>query len=359
MWEKSANRVIPAASNNSTLNATWIHARDGTTVISSDPWLETHREHLKHRYSRFQDAVLNIDSLGGLDVFSRGYEVYGFTREIVNGRIGIRYREWAPGARDLSLIGDFNSWDPAATSLTRDTFGVWTAFLPDPSPDCEAIPHNSFVRLSVVIADGSRVNRLPAYIRYAVYDEKLNEYVGKYWHPPPSDRHAWRHERISSHVAANYVGVLGCARIPSRSAWLGTVGPTEAEIYGLSSSSGDNNNSSSKQSPGEEQVLAVAYSKALTRNSTIVADVERALASAAVIPERTSSGSGSADPAAAGIRIYESHIGMAGEEGKVSSYREFATNVLPRIKKLGYNCGTFFTVYNVPSAPCTHTRDSP
>ena len=35
--------------------------------------------------------------------------------------------------------------------------------------------------------------------------------------------------------------------------------------------------------------------------------------------------------------IYECHIGMAGEEGKVSSYREFRENVLPRIKELGYN----------------------
>lgn len=35
--------------------------------------------------------------------------------------------------------------------------------------------------------------------------------------------------------------------------------------------------------------------------------------------------------------IYECHIGMAQEEGKVGSYQEFTENVLPRIKKLGYN----------------------
>ena len=37
------------------------------------------------------------------------------------------------------------------------------------------------------------------------------------------------------------------------------------------------------------------------------------------------------------LLIYEAHIGMAGEEGKVSSYKEFEKNVLPRIKKDGYN----------------------
>ncbi len=35
--------------------------------------------------------------------------------------------------------------------------------------------------------------------------------------------------------------------------------------------------------------------------------------------------------------IYECHIGMAQEKGEVGTYRDFRKNVLPRIKKLGYN----------------------
>ena len=35
--------------------------------------------------------------------------------------------------------------------------------------------------------------------------------------------------------------------------------------------------------------------------------------------------------------IYECHIGMAQEEGKVGSYKEFEENILPRIRDLGYN----------------------
>ena len=37
------------------------------------------------------------------------------------------------------------------------------------------------------------------------------------------------------------------------------------------------------------------------------------------------------------LYIYEAHVGMAQEEGKVGTYREFAKYVLPRIKKAGYN----------------------
>lgn len=35
--------------------------------------------------------------------------------------------------------------------------------------------------------------------------------------------------------------------------------------------------------------------------------------------------------------IYEAHIGMAQEDGKVGTYKEFTDNVLPKIKDLGYN----------------------
>ena len=32
-------------------------------------------------------------------------------------------------------------------------------------------------------------------------------------------------------------------------------------------------------------------------------------------------------------RIYEAHVGMAGQDAKVSTYREFADDILPRIAK--------------------------
>jgi len=46
--------------------------------------------------------------------------------------------------------------------------------------------------------------------------------------------------------------------------------------------------------------------------------------------------------------IYECHIGMAQEEGKVGSYEEFRVNVLPRIKKLGYNAIQIMAVMEHP-----------
>ena len=46
--------------------------------------------------------------------------------------------------------------------------------------------------------------------------------------------------------------------------------------------------------------------------------------------------------------IYESHVGMATEELRVGTYREFADNVLPRVKALGYNTVQLMAVMEHP-----------
>lgn len=46
--------------------------------------------------------------------------------------------------------------------------------------------------------------------------------------------------------------------------------------------------------------------------------------------------------------IYEAHVGMASEEGKVASYTEFRDNILPRIKKAGYNVVQLMAIMEHP-----------
>lgn len=46
--------------------------------------------------------------------------------------------------------------------------------------------------------------------------------------------------------------------------------------------------------------------------------------------------------------IYEAHVGMASEEGKVASYAEFRDNILPRIKKAGYNVVQLMAIMEHP-----------
>jgi 1,4-alpha-glucan branching enzyme len=49
-----------------------------------------------------------------------------------------------------------------------------------------------------------------------------------------------------------------------------------------------------------------------------------------------------------GIRIYESHVGMATEEPKVGSFAEFRINVLPYIAQLGYNAVQLMAIMEHP-----------
>jgi 1,4-alpha-glucan branching enzyme len=48
------------------------------------------------------------------------------------------------------------------------------------------------------------------------------------------------------------------------------------------------------------------------------------------------------------LRIYEAHVGMASEEGKVAGFPEFTADVLPRIAALGYNTVQLMAVMEHP-----------
>ena len=45
---------------------------------------------------------------------------------------GARFGVWAPNARRVSVMGDFNGWNPDANVLTpRESSGIWEGFVPD------------------------------------------------------------------------------------------------------------------------------------------------------------------------------------------------------------------------------------
>lgn len=59
------------------------------------------------------------------------YEKMGAHKATVNGKEGTHFAVWAPNAKAVSVIGDFNKWDPSANKMSvMSGSGVWTLFIP-------------------------------------------------------------------------------------------------------------------------------------------------------------------------------------------------------------------------------------
>lgn len=228
---------------NTTKNAL---AADGTGIIATDPWLAPYADRLRDRFAHYLHLKSRIEETGGLmGQISQGHRYFGLNRGEKDGQPGVWYREWAPGANYLGLIGDFNGWDRGANPLERDDWGVWSLFLSDTEHQHRLI-HGSRVKVHVGSADGG-MDRIPAYIRRVVQEEGSPHFVGQFWDPP--ELSPWKR------------------RLPMRKG---------------------------------------------------------------------------------GLRIYEAHVGMAQEEGRVGTYAEFAQNILPRIAGLGYNAVQLMAVQEHP-----------
>jgi 1,4-alpha-glucan branching enzyme len=61
----------------------------------------------------------------------RLYEKLGAHVTTIEGTPGVIFGVWAPNADDVSVVGDFNRWDPTATPLRpRASSGIWEGFVP-------------------------------------------------------------------------------------------------------------------------------------------------------------------------------------------------------------------------------------
>ncbi|KAF9373256.1 alpha-1,4-glucan branching enzyme, partial [Podila verticillata] len=208
-------------------------APDGTGVIELDPWLEPYRGALKHRYAAYQTWKNTIAKEGGYEKFSRGYERFGFQVE----KNGITYREWAPNAVEAFLFGEFNDWNATSHPMKKNEYGVFEIFVPNNANGAPAIQHNTKVKITMIKPDGTRIDRLPAWILRVTQDLSVSpNYEAVFWNPPK--RYQWKNK---------------------------------------------------------------------------------------------------APPKPRSLKVYEAHVGIATTEGRVGQFTEFTANVLPRIKKLGYN----------------------
>ena len=61
----------------------------------------------------------------------RAYEKLGAHRRDVDGVSGVHFAVWAPNAEHVSVIGDFNGWDPVSHPMrSLGVSGIWETFVP-------------------------------------------------------------------------------------------------------------------------------------------------------------------------------------------------------------------------------------
>ncbi len=83
------------------------------------------------------DAYRFGQVLGELDVYLIGegrhlrlYEKFGAHPATMDGVAGTSFVVWAPSARRVSVVGDFNAWDGRRHPMRERTGGVWEIFVP-------------------------------------------------------------------------------------------------------------------------------------------------------------------------------------------------------------------------------------
>ncbi|HTG88713.1 MAG TPA: 1,4-alpha-glucan branching protein GlgB [Vicinamibacterales bacterium] len=62
----------------------------------------------------------------------RAYEKLGAHQREVDGQLGVHFAVWAPNADKVSVIGDFNGWNPASHPMrSLGVSGIWEIFVPN------------------------------------------------------------------------------------------------------------------------------------------------------------------------------------------------------------------------------------
>ena len=211
-------------------------------LVKDDPYLTDYEPELLARLDRYKQLLKSIKKeSGSLKKFANAHKHLGFNYD--KRKKGWYYREWAPAAEALHLVGEFNNWNRESHPLQKKEEGIWEIFLADKEDNFQ---HGQLYKVLVTSQQGKR-ERIPAYAQRVVQDNNSPNFTAQHWHK----EFDWQGDEF------------------------------------------------------DVKQIEIPY-------------------------------------------IYESHVGMAVEEERVGTYKEFTENVLPRLKKLGYNCVQLMAVQEHP-----------
>ena len=145
-------------------------------LIKNDPWLEPYSDAIAGRYQHALNKKAELTNKGKqtLSDFASGHLYFGLHRTPK----GWTFREWAPNATHIYMVGTFNHWEEKdAYKLKKLKNGNWEINLPE-----DAIRHGDLYKLNVYW-DGGQGERIPAWATRVVQDEQTKIFSAQVWAP--------------------------------------------------------------------------------------------------------------------------------------------------------------------------------
>lgn len=153
-------------------------------LIRKDPYLLDYAEAIKGRHEHALDKLKQLTNNGKktLTDFANGHNYYGLH---CNSRNWI-FREWAPNATAIYLIGDFNNWQetPEFQAQKDSKTGDWVLKLP-----LKALRHGDYYKLKIYW-EGSSGERIPAWAQRVVQDVNTKVFSAQVW--KPTETYQWK-----------------------------------------------------------------------------------------------------------------------------------------------------------------------
>ena len=144
-------------------------------IIKNDPWLEPFSDAIEGRHNEALRKEADLtQACHSLVDFANAYKYFGLHRT----PDGWVFREWAPNATAITLIGDFSGWqEQIKYQLKRLDNGVWEIKLKP-----KDLKQGDLYKM-MVHWEGGDGERLPAYANRVVQDEKTHIFSAQVWEP--------------------------------------------------------------------------------------------------------------------------------------------------------------------------------
>ncbi|MBQ6044221.1 MAG: alpha amylase C-terminal domain-containing protein [Bacteroidales bacterium] len=154
-------------------------------IYDTDPYLMPFRTAIDVRHARILQTRDSMAKDGSLSAGVNNHLYYGLHHTEDGGWV---FREWAPNATRIFLIGDFNNWHRTEGYALKPTGGGnWEITLPK-----MFLNHGDLYKLYIEWVGGGG-ERLPAYVTRAVQDPDTKTFCAQVW--DPAQPYVWKHRR--------------------------------------------------------------------------------------------------------------------------------------------------------------------